>query len=64
MAATFMWLIGVSLLASWNTVAWVLEAILLVALGARIVDAFGLGSSVFHLLSGHGECAKRTLPWS
>ena len=63
MAATFMMLIGMSLLAGWNTLAWVLEALLLVALGALIFGAFCLGSYVFHLLTGNGEFAKRTLPW-
>ena len=64
MAASFMLLIGVSLLASWNTVAWALEAILLVALGALIFARSVSGSYVFHLLIGHGEFAKRTLPWT
>jgi Domain of unknown function (DUF4395) len=63
MAATFMLLIGVSLLAGWSTLAWVLEAMLLVALGALIFGAFCLGSFVFHLLTGNSEVAKRTLPW-
>jgi hypothetical protein len=36
---------------------------LLVALGALIFGAFCLGSYVFHLLTGNGEFAKRTLPW-
>jgi hypothetical protein len=44
MAATFMWLIGVSLLAGPQTVAWVLEAVLLVALGALIFGGCCLGS--------------------
>jgi len=63
MAATFMLLIGVSLLAGWDVLAWILEAFLLVALGALIFGAFCLGSCVFHLLTGNGEFAKRTLPW-
>ncbi len=63
MAATFMLLIGGSLLAGWDTLAWVLEALLLVALGALIFGAFCLGSYVYHLLTGNGEFAKRTLPW-
>ena len=63
MAATFMVLIGVSLLAGWDTLAWVLEALLLVALSALIFGTFCLGSYVFHLLTGNGEFAKRTLPW-
>jgi Domain of unknown function (DUF4395) len=64
MAATLMLLIGVSLLAGWNTFAWVVEALLLVALGALIFGAFCLGSYVFHLATGNGEFAKRTLPWA
>jgi hypothetical protein len=64
MAATFTLAIGVSLLAGWNTLAWVLEALLLVALGALIFGAFCLGSFVFHLVTGNGEYAKRTLPWT
>jgi hypothetical protein len=63
MAATFMVLIGVSLLASWYTLAWVFEALLIVALSALIFGGFCLGSHVFHLLTGNGEFAKRTLPW-
>jgi hypothetical protein len=63
MAATFTLLIGVSLLAGWHTLAWVLEALLLVALSALIFGAFCLGSYAFHLLTGNGEFAKRTLPW-
>lgn len=63
MAATFMLLIGVSLLAGWGTLAWALEALLLVALGALIFGAFCLGSFVFHFLAGNGEFARRTLPW-
>ena len=64
MAATFMLIIGVSLLAGWTTLAWILEAILLVALGALIFGAFCLGSYAFHFLTGNGEFARRTLPWS
>ena len=63
MAATFMFLIGLSLLAGWRTLAWVFEALLLVALSALIFGSFCLGSYVFHLLTGNGEFAKRTLPW-
>ena len=63
MAATFMLLIGVSLLAGWHTLAWVFEALLLAALSALIFGSFCLGSYVFHLLTGNGDFAKRTLPW-
>jgi hypothetical protein len=41
-------LIGVSLLAGWDTLAWVLETLLLVALSALIFGTFCLGSYVFH----------------
>jgi hypothetical protein len=64
MAATFMLAIGVSLLAGWNTVAWVLEGLLLFALGALIFAGFCLGSYIFHLISGRSAFANRTLPWS
>jgi hypothetical protein len=43
--------------------AWVFEALLLVALSALIFGPFCLGSYLFHLLTGNGEFAKRTLPW-
>jgi hypothetical protein len=62
-AATFTLLIGVSLLAGWNTLAWMLEAFLLAVLGALIFGGFCMGSYVFHLLTGNGEFARRTLPW-
>jgi len=63
MAATFMLLIGASLLAGWHTLALVLEALLLGALGALIFGAFCLGAYLFHRLTGNGEFARRTLPW-
>ena len=63
MAATLMLLIGLSLLAGWLMLAWVIEALLVVALGALIFGGFCLGSFVFHLLTGNGEFARRTLPW-
>src|SRR5262249_18465725 len=64
MAATFTLVIGTSLLAGWSMLAWVLEALLVVALGALIFGKFCLGSYVFHLLTGNGAFAGRTLPWS
>jgi hypothetical protein len=56
-------LIGLSLLAGLHTLAWVLEAFMLVAIGALIFGRFCMGSFVFHLLTGNGEFARRTLPW-
>jgi hypothetical protein len=62
-ATTFTFVIGVSLLAGWTTVAWIMEAILLTALSALIFGGFCLGSYLFHLLKGNAEFARRTLPW-
>jgi hypothetical protein len=56
--------IGASLLAGWTTLAWVVEALLLVALGALIFGRFCLGSFIFHLLTGNRAFAVRTLPWA
>ena len=64
MAATFMLAIGASLLAGLATLAWALEALLLVALGALVFGRFCLGSFIFHLLTGNGAFARRTMPWS
>ena len=63
MAATFMLGIGMSLAAGWHGLAWTLEALLVLALAALIFGSFCLGSYVFHLLTGHQEFARRTLPW-
>jgi hypothetical protein len=63
-AASFALIIGASLLAGWTVVAWVFQAMLLAALVALILGRFCLGSYVFLLLTGRGEFARRTLPWS
>jgi hypothetical protein len=64
MAGTFMLATGVGLLSGWRGLAWSLEAALLAALGALIFGRFCLGSYLFHLVSGQGGFANRTLPWS
>lgn len=64
MAGTFMLAIGLSLLSGWTTLAWVLEALLLAALGALIFGRFCLGSYLFLLLIGQSGFANRTLPWA
>jgi hypothetical protein len=64
LGGTFMLLIGLSIRNDFDTSAWALEAFVLVAIGLVIVGRFCLGSFVFHLLSGNGEFARRTLPWS
>ena len=63
LGGTFMLLIGLSIRNGLETSAWALEAFVLVAIGLVVVGRFCLGSFVFHLLSGNGEFARRTLPW-
>jgi len=64
MAGTFMLAIGLSLLFGWHTLAWAVEAILVVALGALIFGRFCLGSYLFLIFTGQRGFANRTLPWS
>jgi Domain of unknown function (DUF4395) len=64
MAGSFMLGIGLSLLWGWSTAAWVLEILLVIALGALIFGKFCLGSYLFHLLHGETEFANSTLPWA
>jgi hypothetical protein len=63
MAGTFMLAIGLSLLYGRHTLAWSIEALLLLALAALIFGRFCLGSYIFLLLTGHTGFASRTLPW-
>jgi hypothetical protein len=64
MAAAFMLCIGLFLLLKWQTLAWIFEGLLVVALSALIFGKFCLGSYVFHLFKGNVAFAKRTLPWA
>jgi hypothetical protein len=64
MAATFMLAIALALFYGWHTVAWALEGLLVVALGALIFGRFCLGSYVFFLVIGQVGFANRTLPWA
>lgn len=64
MAGTFMLAIGLSLLFEARPLAYALEVLLLVALGALILGRFCLGSYLFFLLTGRSGFANRTLPWS
>jgi len=64
MAGTFMLGIGLSLLSGWRILGVVLEAFLLVALGALIFGRFCLGSYLFLLVTGKSPLAKKTLPWA
>ncbi len=64
MAGSFMLAIGLSLLAGLTLLSWVLEALLLGALGALIFGRFCLGSYLFLIFTGEFEFANRTLPWA
>jgi len=64
MAATFTLAIGAGLLAGWTTLAWVLQAMLLLALGALVFGRFCLGSYLFFVMTGRSAFARQTLPWS
>jgi hypothetical protein len=50
MVATFMLLIGISLLQAWSTIAWIGEALIVVALLDLFLRRFCLGSAVFNLI--------------
>jgi hypothetical protein len=64
MAGTFMLVIGIALVAGLSGLAWTVEAVLLVALGALIFGRFCLGSYLYHLGRGQIDFANRTLPWA
>jgi Domain of unknown function (DUF4395) len=64
MAGSFALAIGVSLVLGWRTTAIVLEVFMGVAVGALAFGGFCLGSFIFHLLRGHADFARRTLPWA
>jgi len=63
MAGSFNLGIGLALLLGHATVAYVLEAFLVVALVALIFGRFCLGSYIWHLATGEAQFANRTLPW-
>lgn len=64
MAGTFMLVIGLSLLTGWRSLAWSIEALLVVALAALIFGRFCLGSYIFLHLTGQTRYANSTLPWA
>jgi Domain of unknown function (DUF4395) len=63
MAATFTLLIGVSLLAGLSVLSWILQALLLVAVGALVFGKLCAGSYVYLVLTSQGGFAQCTLPW-
>ena len=44
--------------------AWVLQAMLVVAFSALLFGRFCLGAYVYHLLKGRVAFANSTLPWA
>lgn len=64
MAGTFMLAIALSLYADWTRTTWIVEALLVVALGALVLGRFCLGSYLFLVLTGRAALANRTLPWA
>jgi len=64
LAATLLMIVAVALLAGQQILAWVVEGLLLAAIGTLLFGGFCLGSFLFHLLTGNVAFAKRTLPWS
>ena len=63
MAATFMLCIGLFLFFKLQTLAWIFESLLVVALSSLIFGKFCLGSYVYHRIKGKVALANRTLPW-
>ena len=64
MAGTILAGAGLALLAARPGLAWILEGLVVVALGALVLGRFCLGSYLYHLLRGETRFANRTLPWS
>jgi Domain of unknown function (DUF4395) len=64
MAGTILAGAGLALLAARPGLAWTLEALVAVALGALVLGRFCLGSYLYLLLRGEASFANRTLPWS
>lgn len=63
MAASFMLLSALALLAGWAIAAWILEGLLVIAFAALLFGKFCLGAYVYHLLRGQSGFANATLPW-
>jgi uncharacterized protein DUF4395 len=60
MASTFMLAIAFSLLAGYPIVAWIIEALLVIALAALIFGRFCLGSSIHNALARSLTCCRET----
>jgi hypothetical protein len=64
MAAAFNLGAGLALLYGMAPLAWVLQAMLVVAFSALLFGRFCLGAYVYHLLRGRLAFANSTLPWA
>jgi hypothetical protein len=64
LAGTLLGGAGVALLAGWPRLAWILQGVVAIALGALVLGRFCVGSYLYHLLRGKAGFANRTLPWS
>jgi hypothetical protein len=64
MAAAFNLGAGFALLYGMAPLAWVLQAMLVLAFSALLFGRFCLGAYVYHLLKGRVAFANSTLPWA
>jgi len=64
MAAAFNLGAGLALLYGMMPLAWVLQAMLVVAFSALLYGKFCLGAYLYHLLKGRVAFANSTLPWA
>jgi hypothetical protein len=64
MAGAFALATALLIHAGFSLAAYVVEAFFLAAVLALTIGGFCFGSFVYHLLSGHGRFARRTLPWA
>ncbi len=64
MAAAFNLGAAFALLAGWLSLAWVLQALLVIAFSALLFGRFCLGAYLYHQLRGRIAFANSTLPWA
>lgn len=64
MAAAMLLGAGLTLVAGWPVVSWVLQGMLVAAFSALLFGKFCLGAYVYHLLRGRVAFANSTLPWA
>lgn len=64
LAGSLMLAVAGALLAGRPALAWGVEALLALAIGALVFGRFCLGSYLYLVFRGEGEFARKTLPWS